>query len=111
LRWCGGRVEVSDALRTRINVVAEFVEIFDLTGSSEAQGDGIAGETPMPQPAPPHTSVGRPRGNPPPVISSRPWMPVGHLGKQAAGAVAMEPLVFIQAHVYVNASKANNPRA
>jgi len=35
----------------------------------------------LPQPGPPQTSVGRPRGNPPPVISSRPWMPVGHLGR------------------------------
>ena len=30
----------------------------------------------FPAPAPPLTSVGRPRGRPPPVISSRPWMPV-----------------------------------
>ena len=33
----------------------------------------------LPQPAPPQTSVGRPRGSPPPVISSRPGMPVGRL--------------------------------
>jgi hypothetical protein len=33
----------------------------------------------LPQPAPPQTSVGRPAGNPPPVISSNPLMPVGHL--------------------------------
>src|ERR1700733_7478777 len=31
----------------------------------------------LPQPAPPQTSVGRPAGNPPPVISSSPRMPVG----------------------------------
>ncbi len=30
----------------------------------------------FPAPAPPLTSVGRPLGRPPPVISSRPWMPV-----------------------------------
>ena len=30
----------------------------------------------FPEPAPPLTSVGRPLGSPPPVISSRPWMPV-----------------------------------
>src|ERR1700682_1137600 len=30
----------------------------------------------LPQPAPPQTSVGRPVGNPPPVISSSPRMPV-----------------------------------
>src|ERR1017187_1396766 len=55
----------------------------------------------LPHPAPPHTSVGRPRGNPPPVISSRPWMPVGHLGKRVVGEVDLEPLVFIQAHFNV----------
>src|SRR5688500_2295524 len=30
----------------------------------------------LPQPAAPHTSVGRPRGKPPLVTSSRPWIPV-----------------------------------
>ena len=34
----------------------------------------------LPQPAPPQTSVGRPRGSPPPVISSSPWMPLLALG-------------------------------
>ena len=34
----------------------------------------------LPQPAPPQTSVGRPRGSPPPVISSRPWIPDGAFG-------------------------------
>ena len=34
----------------------------------------------LPQPAPPHKSVGRPLGNPPPVISSSPGTPVGALG-------------------------------
>ena len=33
----------------------------------------------LPQPALPQTRVGRPRGRPPSVISSSPWMPVGHL--------------------------------
>src|SRR6185312_633012 len=36
----------------------------------------------LPQPAPPHTSVGRPFGNPPSVISSRPLIPVGDFGKE-----------------------------
>src|SRR5690242_11159550 len=31
----------------------------------------------LPQPAPPHTRVGRPRGSPPWVISSSPGIPVG----------------------------------
>jgi hypothetical protein len=31
----------------------------------------------LPQPAEPQTSVGLPAGNPPPVISSKPGMPVG----------------------------------
>ncbi len=35
----------------------------------------------LPQPGPPHTRVGRPRGTPPPVISSNPRMPVAALGK------------------------------
>lgn len=34
----------------------------------------------LPQPAPPVTNVVRPFGKPPPVISSRPGMPVGDLG-------------------------------
>jgi hypothetical protein len=34
----------------------------------------------LPQPVGPQTSVGRPFGSPPPVISSSPWMPVGDLG-------------------------------
>ena len=37
----------------------------------------------LPQPALPQTSVGLPCGRPPPVISSRPWMPVGHLGSDS----------------------------
>src|SRR5262245_7661238 len=36
----------------------------------------------LPQPALPQTSVGRPRGNPPPVISSSPWMPVAAFGSE-----------------------------
>ena len=36
------------------------------------------------QAQPPQTKVGRPRGNPPLVISSRPWIPVGHLGNGTA---------------------------
>jgi hypothetical protein len=35
----------------------------------------------LPQPAPPQTRVGRPWGNPPPVISSSPVIPVGHLDR------------------------------
>src|SRR5689334_191082 len=34
----------------------------------------------LPQPAPPHTRVGRPRGSPPLVISSSPGIPVGAFG-------------------------------
>src|SRR5271169_2560263 len=64
----------------------------------------------LPQPAPPHTSVGRPRGNPPPVISSRPWMPVGHLGKRAAGEVIGGRLVLIQKRVGVKAEEETNGR-
>ena len=40
----------------------------------------------LPQPAPPQTRVGRPRGRPPSVISSSPWIPVGHLGRPVKGA-------------------------
>src|SRR6185503_17177365 len=36
----------------------------------------------LPQPALPQTSVGRPLGKPPPVISSRPFMPVGDFGNE-----------------------------
>ena len=32
----------------------------------------------LPLPEPPQISVGRPRGRPPPVMVSRPWIPVGH---------------------------------
>ena len=38
----------------------------------------------LPQPAGPQTSVGRPRGRPPPVTSSRPLMPVGVFGSSAS---------------------------
>src|SRR6202049_1164709 len=34
----------------------------------------------FPEPAPPLTRVGRPVGNPPPVISSNPWIPVDDFG-------------------------------
>ena len=44
LEMCGGGVEVSGALRTRMDVATEFVVIGDLIGSSEAQEDGILGE-------------------------------------------------------------------
>ena len=40
----------------------------------------------LPLPGPPQTSVGRPRGSPPPVISSRPWIPVGDLGTKLGRA-------------------------
>jgi hypothetical protein len=36
-----------------MDVATEFIVIGDLIGSSEAQEDGIVGETPMPRPAPP----------------------------------------------------------
>src|SRR5438309_4468250 len=36
----------------------------------------------LPQPALPQTRVGLPRGRPPPVISSRPWIPVGAFGNK-----------------------------
>src|SRR5215471_13303830 len=35
----------------------------------------------LPHPGPPQTRVGLPRGKPPPVISSSPWMPVGAFAK------------------------------
>ena len=35
----------------------------------------------LPQPALPHTSVGRPDGKPPPVMASRPVMPVRNFGR------------------------------
>src|ERR1051326_6479662 len=35
----------------------------------------------FPQPASPHTRVGRPCGRPPNVISSKPEIPVGHFGR------------------------------
>ena len=50
----------------------------------------------LPQPAPPHTSVGRPRGSPPPVISSRPWIPEGDLGRFSSprpGSAAREAAI------------------
>jgi hypothetical protein len=55
LEMCGGRIEVSGPLQTRMDVATEFVVIGDLIGSSEAQEDGIVGETPMPPPAPPRS--------------------------------------------------------
>src|SRR5450432_2814099 len=52
----------------------------------------------LPQPAPPQTSVGRPRGSPPPVISSSPRMPVGHLGRVFAEDASLEPFFVIHQH-------------
>src|SRR6476659_11218858 len=43
----------------------------------------------LPQPALPQTSVGRPRGRPPPVISSSPSMPVGALGSERVVALLL----------------------
>jgi hypothetical protein len=40
----------------------------------------------LPAPAGPQTSVGRPRGSPPSVISSSPWMPVGHFDQRSSGS-------------------------
>jgi hypothetical protein len=40
----------------------------------------------LPQPADPQTSVGRPLGNPPPVISSSPCIPVGDFPKSILNA-------------------------
>src|SRR6185503_3823801 len=50
----------------------------------------------LPQPAPPQMSVGRPLGSPPAVISSRPWMPVGHFSMpvNVVGARSMVLLRF-----------------
>ena len=44
----------------------------------------------LPQPAPPQIKVGLPAGRPPRVITSRPWMPVGHfpMGKRDEAAIA-----------------------
>jgi len=44
----------------------------------------------LPQPGPPQTRVGRPFGRPPQVISSSPWMPVGHLGSVCSWAIGDE---------------------
>jgi hypothetical protein len=40
LEMCGGRVEVSAPLQTRVGVATEFVVIGDLIGSGDAQEDG-----------------------------------------------------------------------
>ena len=45
LEICGGRVEVSAPLQTRVGVATEFVVTGDLIGSGEAQEDGIVDET------------------------------------------------------------------
>ena len=42
-------------------------------------------KTVLPQPGPPITSVVRPRGRPPSVISSKPWIPVGILATDGCG--------------------------
>src|ERR1044071_10124072 len=63
----------------------------------------------LPHPAPPQTSVGRPCGKPPPVISSRPWMPVGHLGKRVPGETALSPFFFIQKFRFASGSAQGVP--
>jgi len=57
LEMCGGRVEVSAPLQTRVGVAIEFIVIGDLIGSGEAPEDGIVGETP--NLAAPHGSMPR----------------------------------------------------
>ncbi len=55
----------------------------------------------LPDPGPPATSVGRPAGKPPKVISSSPGMPVG------AFAISFLPLVFFdmpRCHVMMGGS-------
>ena len=58
----------------------------------------------LPHPAVPLMSVGRPAGSPPPVISSRPRMPVGTLASLAGVSVTMismcstMPLLLIRTH-------------
>ena len=49
----------------------------------------------LPQPALPQTNVGRPLGNPPPVISSSPEIPLGILSK-GRSFFALPFFVFIE---------------
>jgi hypothetical protein len=49
----------------------------------------------LPQPVPPHISVGRPRGRPPPVIASRPWMPVGHFASVGSFSAGPGPTLIV----------------
>ena len=51
----------------------------------------------FPEPAPPHTSVARPSGRPPPVISSSPWISVGHLARPGATAAPSGDADFMSA--------------
>ena len=51
----------------------------------------------LPQPAAPHTKVGRPLGRPPPVISSRPEMPVGTFSSPLSDVLVFAPRIFIKA--------------
>jgi hypothetical protein len=58
----------------------------------------------LPQPAVPQTRVGRPRGRPPRVISSRPAMPVGAFSiPRVSGRVeASESMAFnVKNHLYI----------
>jgi hypothetical protein len=70
----------SDILRQLLGV---FLERHDTPGSpakAPRTRNSMASNV-LPAPALPHTRVGRPRGRPPPVISSRPRMPLGDLGR------------------------------
>jgi hypothetical protein len=49
----------------------------------------------LPQPEVPQISVSRPLGNPPPVISSNPWMPVGDLGSCGLDFVMVHYFFFL----------------
>ena len=55
LQMCGGRVEVSSALRTRMDVAIEFCRNWRSDRIERGSGGRIVAETPMPQPAPPRS--------------------------------------------------------
>ena len=68
----------------------------------------------LPQPGPPHTIVVRPRGKPPPLISSRPRMPVGAFSSPCERSRTLSVPVSVSnaSHVYLwrlNLSLAKHP--
>ena len=74
--------EIGDVVAERRGVLDDvFFGLFErhedaALAAGRAVNEELEAKSVLPHPGPPHTSVGRPSGSPPPVISSKPSIPV-----------------------------------